>query len=134
MSITRRNERAHREFREKALAASERVTWAFPMLDKIEHRGVHLKDITHWLASEPNHPVSIEVGRLIGLYRADFLKCLEQHEKRYNKGCMPQVAVVREHDPRWPIEHAAMHCFACMVDEILTDTTEEVDLLHPIKG
>jgi hypothetical protein len=126
-----RDERAHQAFREAELAESERVTWMFPMLDKIEHRNVHLRDIVQLLEHDKHHPVSIEVGRLVGLYRADLLKALEAHERRYNRGSMPQVSIAREHEPRWPIEHAAMHCFACAVDEIFTDVTEEVDLLHP---
>ena len=101
------------------------------MLDRIEQRGAQLKDIAHYLAHEQDHPISREVARLIGAYRADFLKCLEAHEQRYNRGCMPQVSIAREYEPRWPIEHAAMHCFACMLDEVITDATEETHLLHP---
>jgi hypothetical protein len=122
---------AHKLFRESALAKAQRVTWTFPVIDRIEHRNVSLRDITMILEQDKHHPVSIEVGRLVGAYRDDLLRCLELHERRYNRGSMPQVSIGREYEPRWPIEHAAMHVFACMVEEVIIDTTEENHLLNP---
>ena len=126
-----RDERVHEAFRRNELAGSERMVWNIPMLDGIEQRHVHMADVTAILAHDSNHPVSSEVSRLVGEYKKRFLRDLQDHEKRYNKGGMPQISLTREHEPRWPVEHAAMHIFFVMIHDVLVDVSEEDPLLHP---
>jgi len=112
------------------LKGSERVAWKFPTV-AIENGNAHLRDIVQALEHDPNSPISIEVARIFGVYRDDLLKCLTQHERRYNKGSMPQVVIVRDRPARCAVEHAAMHVFCCAWQDVLTDATEETHLLHP---
>lgn len=117
-------------FREQQLKAAERVYWRFPTL-KVENTQARLKDVIAAVESDPDHVLSREVARLFAAYREDLLKSLVLHEKRYNKGSMPQVAIVRERPPSCGVEHAAMHVFCCAWQDVITDATEETHLLHP---
>jgi hypothetical protein len=40
---------------------------------------------------------------------------------------MPQVVIARSHEPRWPIEHAAMHVTAIAFHDTLVDATDSTD-------
>jgi hypothetical protein len=125
-----RDEEAHRAFRREALSKSPRVVWEIPQVDGIEHRNVRLEDVMAIVKEDANHPVALEVARLMRAYRQNLAETFERLERTYNKGEMPQLALTRR-PPRWPVEHVAQHCFAAMVQELIIDVTEEAELLHP---
>lgn len=125
-----RNHLLHREFRAKALSAAPRVVWEFPQLDGIEFRTVCLEDVTKHASNDPNHPVSIEVARLMRLYLEAFRRDLLRMARHYQPGEQPQVGITRR-TPRWPVEHVAQHLAAVAIQEVLIDATEETPLLHP---
>ena len=109
----------------------ERVVWKFPVLDGIEQRGARLEHVLEVIkAKDYLHPVHLEVSRLVGLYKANLLETLRRIGKHFNDSSRPHIQVTRD-PPRWPVEHVAQHIFACMVQEVLIDATEEERLLHP---
>lgn len=125
-----RDELAHRDFRRRALGVAPRVVWEFPLLDGIEFRDARLEDVLERVKDDPNHPVSLEVARLMRAYLDAFRRDLLRMARHYNPGEQPQVGITRR-PPRCPVEHVAQHLAAVAIQDVLTDATEETPLLHP---
>lgn len=121
---------AHKAFRARELAESERVVWRFPRLDGIEFREVPLKDVVAHVENDSHHPVSLEVGRLMKAYVERFRTDLLRLARHYNRDGVPHMGITRD-PPRWPVEHVAQHLAAAFIQEKLIDATEEAPLLHP---
>jgi hypothetical protein len=125
-----RDEQAHEAFRREQLNKAPRVVWEMPQVDRIEHRDVPLEDVMATVKEDKNHPISLEVVRIMGLYKKNLEETFVRLERTFPKGDVPQLAITRK-PPRYPIEHVAQHLFAAMVQEVIVDVTEEAPLLHP---
>lgn len=126
----------HAEFRARELERAERVVWNVPEVSPDwKYRGIALEEAARICRDDPNHGVSVEVQRIYKAYVADFMRCLEQHEKRYNRGGMPQVMVPARHGPAlFAVQHLAELQLRHMLYEVIVDATEEDPLLNPAKA